>query len=517
MEIQKLHEEAWSLLSEERKRDPQLRFKPRLRNVKRHLQQGLWFIGNDKYFVIGLAEGADAREKVHSIGFAVEAGGKCYLKFSAEDARKFGDNSTISLLRNMATRLSTKDEPMLRVDYYACWEKVYKGKWQDALLRCLREDLPVILDSLDRAHNPKIQRIDNADFLSYVAEIERYRVIQNKIVRLAYNTNGWVRPSGAEGKSKNVTTYEAGEGFAHEEWLFSPHRDIEGYRYGYLQPVLAGWRTHEGKIYNMALYTIAPDGRYIHVANIKEVECITSEIALEAYHVFQQKGWIKEMADEVEEVGGQWESILESDENLFNVRYRPENLSLIEKTIDRKKDKNITAKYYTTMLNQKSEFCYIPPLLSHVQPHRKGVQVKNDGSTLRKTTQKMTVVDLQHNRMQNALKKYLESTGKYRKGSIQMEENYIDLSAYTVSGDVHIFELKTGKSAARCIREALGQILEYNHYYSSAPIAKKLYIISTTQPLEEDKLYLQKLRMLYNLPIWYRTFTTNPSKLGPEY
>lgn len=75
----------------------------------------------------------------------------------------------------------------------------------------------------------------------------------------------------------------------------------------------------------------------------------------------------------------------------------------------------------------------------------------------------------------------------------------------------HFFEVMT-VSAKRCIREALGQILEYAHY-PNVSRAKKFFIIGPEPPDDNDKAYMQLLRNKYNLPIWFRWFSLKDNKL----
>ena len=107
-----------------------------------------------------------------------------------------------------------------------------------------------------------------------------------------------------------------------------------------------------------------------------------------------------------------------------------------------------------------------------------------------------------HNITQNAIKKYLESIGVYK--DILLESENVDIKASTQDGKWHYFEIKT--SAPRlCIREALGQILEYAHF-SSENEAEKLFIVGLHKMSDEEKTYMSLLRKIYHLPLWYRWF-----------
>ena len=65
-----------------------------------------------------------------------------------------------------------------------------------------------------------------------------------------------------------------------------------------------------------------------------------------------------------------------------------------------------------------------------------------------------------------------------------------------------LFEIKTYETEEKCIREALGQILEYAYYDNSDPIGK-LVIVGPAPLSKEAEMYLKKLRETYNINIHY--------------
>ena len=63
------------------------------------------------------------------------------------------------------------------------------------------------------------------------------------------------------------------------------------------------------------------------------------------------------------------------------------------------------------------------------------------------------------------------------------------------------------------IREALGQILEYNHYPNKNN-AQKLIIVTECEAEQEDMQYLVGLRTVYNIPVYYQQFDLSKKELG---
>ena len=70
-------------------------------------------------------------------------------------------------------------------------------------------------------------------------------------------------------------------------------------------------------------------------------------------------------------------------------------------------------------------------------------------------------------------------------------------------------------SAKRCIRFALGQLLEYGHYPNNARAAR-FVVVGDAPASEHDQAYLRHLRETYQLPIYYSCFLWETNEIGPE-
>lgn len=77
------------------------------------------------------------------------------------------------------------------------------------------------------------------------------------------------------------------------------------------------------------------------------------------------------------------------------------------------------------------------------------------------------------------------------------------------------YEIKTASTVRGCIREAMGQLLEYA-YWPDVNLAARLVIVGEATPDESEGLYLAHLRQLFGLPIYYRQFTRRTGALGGE-
>jgi len=120
---------------------------------------------------------------------------------------------------------------------------------------------------------------------------------------------------------------------------------------------------------------------------------------------------------------------------------------------------------------------------------------------------------LRHNAIQPALFDHLKSLYGESVSGEQATANgtYIDVAVR--QGDVYTYyEIKTGLSAQSCIREALGQLLEYS-YWPNAQLAARLIIIGEP-PLDKDaKTYLATLQKEFSLPMEYRQFDMKSGRL----
>lgn len=141
-----------------------------------------------------------------------------------------------------------------------------------------------------------------------------------------------------------------------------------------------------------------------------------------------------------------------------------------------------------------------------------GNKARVTATTLERSAQTVEK-SLRHNQIQPALFEHLKSI--YR-DSVSGEQptadgTYIDV-AVCQGGEYTYYEIKTGLSAQSCIREALGQLLEYS-FWPGAQSAIRLVIVGEP-PLDKNaKAYLETLWKQFSLPMEYRRFDMNSSRL----
>ena len=114
-------------------------------------------------------------------------------------------------------------------------------------------------------------------------------------------------------------------------------------------------------------------------------------------------------------------------------------------------------------------------------------------------------IKLKHNDMQQKLYDILSE--KYGKDSVGTEvsvnSSSIDLVVKN-EDEYWFYEIKTAPTAKSCIRQALGQILEYSYYLNSShQKASKLIVVGMTEASDSEKEYINILKTELSLPLEY--------------
>ncbi|GKX31353.1 hypothetical protein SH1V18_38330 [Vallitalea longa] len=120
---------------------------------------------------------------------------------------------------------------------------------------------------------------------------------------------------------------------------------------------------------------------------------------------------------------------------------------------------------------------------------------------------------LHHNELQNAMVEYLNSDSNNK--SVTSEVDKVDITVKTITGETIFYELKTC-DVKNAIRLAIGQLLEYCHYPDKNK-ADKLVIVTKYKPSRIIISYIQHIRHIYKIPIYYQQFDMNEKHLSDFY
>lgn len=338
---------------------------------------------------------------------------------------------------------------------------------------------------------------------------------KERICRICWNTNGWVKPSGWQGKAKS-DSHEKKYGFGHEEWLFDFDKVIDGYHYGFLEPVRKGWNKYKGQVLDLKLWTVDSDsGQKYWVGRIKNIEVLKAEDTKKAIELYEQNGWYGSMEEDLRAVGADWTSLAKTnlkEIDLLNVRFKVSARETIFPAlipID-DSDKSIPSKRYSLLTGTKG--------LSEVEIDEEsdedfdfytGSASPGDSKTSYKKTfvAKEVELPLSHSKLESSFLEFLQK--RYPSSEVRREckahgQNRVDIVMKTEKG--HIFyEIKTYNSLLTSLRVAFGQLFEYC-FYPDKVNAEKLYLVSDLPPKPKFRKYIANLNNKINIPFGYIHF-----------
>ena len=142
------------------------------------------------------------------------------------------------------------------------------------------------------------------------------------------------------------------------------------------------------------------------------------------------------------------------------------------------------------------------------------------GLTKKKSSTKVTLAerrlnkDLRHNDLQYALGQFLVQ--RHGEDAVCDEHSIVNRNKVDVAvledNELTYYEIKVGVTARHCLRQAIGQLLEYS-YWPQARTAARLIVVGEPDldPSADD--YLADLRAIFGLPIYYQQFDMKQSSL----
>jgi hypothetical protein len=340
-----------------------------------------------------------------------------------------------------------------------------------------------------------------------------------KIARICWNDLGWEKPSGSNGKSTNADAFES-KGYGHEEWLFDLDRVINGYHYGFLQAFNKGSR--HGEKFDLHLYTLKYDkGKAVPywVGRIRETIVLTKKEQEKIFQKYIDNGWYSEMMQELNDVDVESRDLeIVSEEELFNIKFKVDQSTFVifdelDPISDPKRQigpgygryglKDLFTKT-TSLENSNNNYEF-----------RAGHKKTKTGKTKSVYTKKTIDRTLKHKEIQEHMYNQLANIyGKKRVGT-EVPTGYgtsIDVVVKHPDESQWFFEVKTYNLPLICVREALGQILEYA-MFSQNNHADKLIVVGVNEPSNSEKEYLKHLRNITGLSIYYQVFDLKKKSL----
>ena len=117
----------------------------------------------------------------------------------------------------------------------------------------------------------------------------------------------------------------------------------------------------------------------------------------------------------------------------------------------------------------------------------------------RESPQSLKFIVKRHNKLSNDFCQWLNRAG-YQE--ISQENHHVDMS-FKRSGKLYLAELKVcyGTGSTKAIREALGQLLEYN-YYPGRSLTDYWVIVLDEHPTSDDVSFIRKLKHALGIPLY---------------
>ena len=226
-------------------------------------------------------------------------------------------------------------------------------------------------------------------------------VMNNKYARICWNTLGWRTPSGDAGRIEKGKSYPARHGFGHEEWLFNFEWLIDGYRYGFLQPIGKYYERYVDESCSILMYTVTPEQQTLLVGIIRNVYVPGREELDDVLQVTDDAGWLQTMRDDVERVKGDVAVLSRPPaRELANIKFRPEDVEIFDpmrRVVGTHKISNIPRRYHPyDWTDGFPDTTSQPPTREPKDPRR-----AEDERT--RAAQEGGIVDPRHVRLQNRL------------------------------------------------------------------------------------------------------------------
>jgi len=322
-------------------------------------------------------------------------------------------------------------------------------------------------------------------------------------------------PSGRGGKSTNKDSHEGKYGYGHEEWLLDTGKIIDGYHYGFLEPIRKHQNAYTGKIYDVWIYSLNGfNKKRYFIGEINNVEVINGEDAEAIKEIYIEKGWFDEMKLQIINCGANndgfsdWKGV-----DLFNVRFRISDINIKGDYEELPKDNKLYkfsrytfTHFVDTLFTETSQRNF------KFRSRKKSLETSSD-FTLEKISYerepKSIEVAYLHKAISKRLLDVLTEEYGFQNVTDELPAGYGNNKIDTVvkdGKDFIFYEIKTYNSSRNSIREAIGQLLEYSCWISSSYACKLVIVSQKLADFEDAKMYIMHLRKKFNLPVFYKVY-----------
>lgn len=286
--------------------------------------------------------------------------------------------------------------------------------------------------------------------------------IKSYVARICWNTNHWDGPSGRDAR-QGQSGYPQDAGLGWEEFLCCPEWSCGGKRVAFCQAVnvsrLRLLRDGETQI-RLRLIAIKPSRprEKVHIGVIDPCEILTDEAAAGVMADFERKGVIEFIEEQLRSIQAPYKTLKafkalrQTPQSIVNIRFDSTAFQYAPSPLDPGDIAN-RIKRYSSLVADAEGFVNNTTLkpTQHIDPTYRL-------DPIRRAAIEATVIDPFHKRLQLALVQGLR--GRYGHKAVTIEEHFCDVIVRRGSR-VDLLEIKTHPDPVECIREGLGQALEY--------------------------------------------------------
>lgn len=333
--------------------------------------------------------------------------------------------------------------------------------------------------------------------------------MKSMLNRMCWNSRGWRMPTG----NSSDGGYPSDTGYGHEEWNFQFDDVFKGHLYGYTYYKPPDSTVQEaGGRFKIGFWTRHPDtGLKLLVGIYHESTLVTQDEANLLYDYFESQGIFERRAEELLNVANDLTKAKALAEVRNSVKKRGIHWKCPTKMIEffphyiplpnAINGKRVGAYFTNPTFVDASFFERVDKRIQTPSgPAKKSVRQSPlaEDAYYRENARNLRVIIPRHNQLSNLFCKWLKAVGV---SSIVQEQNQVDVSFRTSKGS-YLAELKVcfGVGTTKSIREALGQLLEYNFYSWRMPV-KHWLIVLDEEPSDIDKKYIQRIASELHLPL----------------
>jgi hypothetical protein len=327
---------------------------------------------------------------------------------------------------------------------------------------------------------------------------------------MCWNSRGWRLPTNTSVDGG----YPSRMGFGHEEWNFQIEDEVDGYVYAYLYFNPAQRVVKESKGYfRIGFWSLHPTTRERLLVGIyNDAELSTNADLDRVDQVFRARKIYERRASELSTVvdnidyGMAYREILDSvQKKWLNFKCPVDKVQGLQEYVpveDFLKSSSLGLYFARPTYISADELPDFPKRISPVSTTRKSRQpsksLAEDGY-YRESKQNLARIIPRHNKLSNAFADWLRKNGFI---NVVQENNYVDVT-FEKNEIIFRAELKVcyGVGSTKAIREALGQLLEYNYYLGREP-ADKWVIILDEKASRDDITYVELLKKEFRMPLY---------------